>query len=93
MDSAMTLTDGVSVGYYNTGQISAIASTLANGTDNYTYGYDAAGDLATTSLGGTLVQGTIWDLNNRRPQVAEETSPAGATIAARPGAAARALVL
>jgi len=45
------------------------------------YGYDASGDLATASLGGTLIQGTVWDLNNPLPQVAEETNSSGATTA------------
>lgn len=47
----------------------------------FNYGYDASGDLATTSLGGTLIQSTVWDLNNQLPQAAEETNSSGATTA------------
>jgi RHS repeat-associated protein len=45
------------------------------------YGYDANGNLSTTSLGGSLVQGTTWDINGPLPQAAEDTSSTGSTTA------------
>jgi RHS repeat-associated protein len=52
------------------------AVTTSGGS--YTYSYDNAGDLAKTTHGGTALAGTIWDLNNPLPEVAESTSAAGA---------------
>jgi RHS repeat-associated protein len=51
-------------------------ATSANG--DFTYSYDNAGDLAKTDLNGTELTGTVWDLNNPLPEVAEDTSSAGA---------------
>jgi RHS repeat-associated protein len=47
----------------------------------FTYGYDASGDLASTSLGGSLIQDTVWDLDNQLPQAVEETNSSGTTTA------------
>jgi RHS repeat-associated protein len=44
---------------------------------NFTYSYDSDGDLATTSLGGTELSATVWDLNNPLPEVAEDTTSSG----------------
>lgn len=47
-----------------------------------TYAYDDAANVSATSLDGSLIQGTRWDINAPLPQAAEDTGPSGATTAA-----------
>jgi RHS repeat-associated protein len=63
--------------YNGAGELSA--ATTSAGTFAYTY--DAAGNLSADSKSGALQQTAIWDLNNPFPQLAEQTSAAGATTA------------
>lgn len=93
LTTAVTGTSTVSYGYDSDGNLTTAgtdtyayngASQLdkavtSAGTDTYTY--DASGNLSATSHNGTLQQTTLWDLSNPLPQVAEQTSPAGATTA------------
>jgi RHS repeat-associated protein len=46
-----------------------------------TYKYDAGGDLSSTSLGGSVVKGAVWDINNALPEVVEDSGSSGATTA------------
>jgi RHS repeat-associated protein len=48
---------------------------------NASYSYDASGDLTSTSLNGSVIKGTVWDINNPLPEAAEDTSSSGSTTA------------
>jgi hypothetical protein len=49
----------------------------------FTYSYDSQGNLSTTDLNGSPVQGTVWDTNDALPSVAEETGPSGMKLILR----------
>jgi hypothetical protein len=87
-DPAAETTTTTSYGYDDGNQTSVGGNTYAynaadetTGADttagNFTYSYNNARDLAATSLDGTELSGTIWDLNNPLPEAAEDTTSSG----------------
>jgi RHS repeat-associated protein len=63
--------------YNGAGELSQAVTSAGT----YTYGYDASGDLASVSEGGTVTQGTVWDINNPLPVAAETTNASGTATA------------
>jgi RHS repeat-associated protein len=76
-DGQQTTAGPDTYGYNAAGELSQAVTPAGT----FGYGYDASGDLTATSLNGSLVQSTVWDLDNQLPQVAEETNSSGATTA------------
>jgi RHS repeat-associated protein len=76
-DGDQTSAGNTSYSYNGAGELSQAA--MAKTTLTFTY--DSGGNLATTSRNGSLLQGTVWDLNNPLPVAVADIKPSGVTAA------------
>jgi RHS repeat-associated protein len=76
-NAQQTTAPGQTYSYNAAGKLSQ--AVTAGGT--FGYAYDASGDLTSTSLGGTEIQGTVWNIDSPLPQAAEDVTPAGTATA------------
>jgi RHS repeat-associated protein len=72
-----TSAPGQTYAYNAAGELSQAAT--AAGT--FTYAYDASGDLTSTSVGGSEIQGTVWNVDSPLPEAAEDVTGAGTATA------------
>ena len=71
-------TDGITTtNTFNADELASVATPMGS----FAYGYDDGGNVTSTALNGTQVQGTVWDTNGSLPMAAEDTSAGGATAA------------
>jgi RHS repeat-associated protein len=76
-NAQQTTAPGQTYSYNAAGELSQAGTP--GGT--FSYAYDASGDLTSTSLGGTEIQGTVWNIDSPLPQAAEDVTPAGTATA------------